>query len=209
MTKAYNAESASKYTMLTDEMKDVMSDKEVEEWEGKIKDSLLRKDSSLNNILSAMRDVMSQAIEIDGKKYTLSDFGIDKQSYLSADANERYSYHIYGDADDSVYSGRADQLKASIAENPELVSKFFTELSNKLYDSMNSQMKSTEYSSAYKVYEDKKMQTDYSNYTKKIADLEKALEDAEDRYYKKFGAMEKMLSQMESSTSSISSLFNM
>ena len=53
------------------------------------------------------------------------------------------------------------------------------------------------------------MQTDYSNYTKKIADLEKALEDAEDRYYKKFGAMEKMLSQMESSTSSISSLFNM
>ena len=74
---------------------------------------------------------------------------------------------------------------------------------------MNKEMRSTDYSSAYKVYEDKKMQTEYNNYTKKIADLEAKLTEAEDRYYKKFGAMEKMLSQMESSTSSISALFNM
>lgn len=209
MTKAFNAESASKYQMLTDEMKEVMSDKEVEEWEGKIKDSLLRKDSSLNNIMSAMRDVMGQAIEIDGKKYTLADFGIDKQSYLSADPNERYSYHIYGDADDEVYAGKADKLKAAIAEDSELVTKFFTELSNKLYDSMNKEMRSTEYSSAYKVYEDKRMQTDYNSYTKKIADLEAKLTEAEDRYYKKFGSMESMLSKLNDSSSSISALFNM
>lgn len=209
MTKAYNADSASKYTMLTDEMKDVMSDKEIEEWEGKIKDSLLRKDSSLNNILSAMRDVMSQQIEIDGKKYTLADFGIDKQSYMSADPNERYSYHIYGDSDDEVYSGRADKLKSTIAEDPELVMKFFQELSNKLYDSMGDQMRSTDYSSAYKVYEDKKMQTEYDNFTKKIAELEEKLSDAEDRYYKRFGNMETMLSKLNDSSSSISALFNM
>ena len=209
MAKAYNAESSSKYTMLTDEMKEVMSEKEVEEWEGKIKDSLLRKDSSLYNIMSTMRDAMSQAIEIDGKKYTLADFGIDKQSYLNAEANERYAYHIYGDSDDEVYSGKADKLKAAIADDPELVSKFFTELSNKLYDAMNTQMRSTDYSSAYKVYEDKKMQKDYDNYTKKIAELEKKLTEAEDRYYKKFGAMESMLSKINDSSSSISALFNM
>ncbi len=209
MTKAFNADSASKYTMLTDEMKDVMSDKEIEEWEGKIKDSLLRKDSSLNNILSAMRDVMSQEIEIDGKKYTLADFGIDKQSYLSADPNERYSYHIYGDSDDEVYSGRADKLKSAIAEDPELVSRFFQELSNKLYDSMSDQMRSTDYSSAYKVYEDKKMQKEYENYTKKIAELEEKLTEAEDRYYKRFGSMETMLSKLNDSSSSITALFNM
>ena len=209
MTKAYNAESASKYTMLTDEMKEVMSDKEVEEWETKIKDSILRKDSSLNDIMSAMRDVMSQAIEIDGKKYTLADFGIDKQAYLNADPNERYSYHIYGDSDDSVYSGKADKLKAAISENPELVSQFFEKLSNKLYDAMNTKMRSTEYSSAYKVYDDKKMQKEYDNYTKKIAELEAKLTEAEDRYYKKFGAMESMLSKLNDSSSSISALFNM
>ncbi|MCR5848986.1 MAG: flagellar filament capping protein FliD [Lachnospiraceae bacterium] len=209
MTKAYNADSASKYTMLTDEMKDVMSDKEVEEWEGKIKDSLLRKDSSLNNILSAMRDVMSQEIEIDGKKYTLADFGIDKQSYITADPNERYSYHIYGDKDDEIYSGKSDMLNSAIAENPELVATFFQELSNKLYDSMSEQMRSTDYSSAYKVYEDKKMQTEYNNYTKKIAELEEKLTEAENRYYKRFGSMESMLSKLNDSSSSISALFNM
>ena len=186
-----------------------MSEKEVEDWEGKIKDSLLRKDESLNKIMSAMRDVMSQTIEIDGKKYSLADFGIDKQSYLTADANERYAYHIAGDSDDEVSSGKADQLKKAISEDPELVSKFFTELSNKLYESMNNQMKSTDYSSVYKVYEDKKMQKDYDSYTKKIADLEAKLTEAEDRYYKKFGQMESMLSKLNSSSSSISALFNM
>jgi flagellar hook-associated protein 2 len=209
MAKAFNADSASKYTMLTDDMKDVMSDKEIEEWEGKIKDSLLRKDESLNKIMSAMRDVMSQEIEIDGKKYSLADFGIDKQSYLTADANERYAYHIAGDKDDEVSSGKTDQLKKAIAEDPELVTKFFTELSNKLYESMGNQMKSTDYSSVYKVYEDKKMQKEYDSYTQKIADLEAKLTEAEDRYYKKFGQRETMLSKLHDSSSSISALFNM
>jgi flagellar hook-associated protein 2 len=209
MAKAYNADSASKYDMLTDEMKDVMSEKEVEEWEGKIKDSLLRKDSSLNNVMSAMRNAMSSVIEIDGKKYSLADFGIDKGDYFTTDANDRYAYHIAGDKDDEVSASKVDKLQKAIAEDPELVQKFFTELSNKLYDSMKDQMGSTEYSSIYKVYEDKKMQTDYNNYTKKIADLEAKLTAAEDRYYKKFGAMESMLSKINDSSSAISSLFNM
>lgn len=209
MSKAYNAESASKYQMLTDEMKEVMSDKEVEEWEGKIKDSLLRKDESLNGIMSAMRDALSSTIEIDGKKYTLADFGIDKQSYLNAAENEKYAYHIAGDADDEVSSGKTDKLKAAIAENPELVGKFFSELSSKLYQAMDKKMASTEYSSVYKVYNDKKMQADYTSYTRKISDLEAKLTEAEDRYYKRFGQMESMLSKINDSSSSISALFNM
>ena len=209
MSKAYNAESASKYQMLTDEMKDVMSDKEVEEWEGKIKDSLLRKDESLNGIMSVMRDVMASEIEIDGKKYTLADFGIDKQSYLTAEPNDRYSYHIAGDKDDDVSGGKSDKLNAAISADPELVSKFFSELSSKLYQAMDKKMASTDYSSVYKVYNDKKMQTEYNSYTKKIADLEAKLTEAEDRYYKKFGQMESMLSKLNDSSSSISALFNM
>ena len=207
MSKAYNAESASKYSMLTDEMKEAMSDKEVEEWEGKIKDSLLRKDDSLNGIMTAMRNALASSIEIDGKKYTLADFGIDKQSYLSAEENEKYAYHIDGDKDDDVSAGKTDKLQAAIANDPELVSKFFTELSNKLYKAMDQKMASTEYSSIYKVYNDKKMQTDYTSYNKKIADLEAKLTAAEDRYYKKFGQMESMLSKLNDSSSAISALF--
>mgnify|MGYP001022132240 FL=1 len=41
MDEAYNADSSKGYEPLTDEEKDAMSDKEVEKWETKIKDSLL------------------------------------------------------------------------------------------------------------------------------------------------------------------------
>ena len=54
-----------------------------------------------------------------------------------------------------------------------------------------------------------KMQKEYNNYTQKIADLEAKLTAAEDRYYKRFGAMESMLSKINDSSSSISALFNM
>ena len=47
MTSFYNADSAKGYEPLTDEEKDALSDTEVEKWEQKIKDSLLRRDESL------------------------------------------------------------------------------------------------------------------------------------------------------------------
>ena len=64
MDKLYNAESAGKYEPLTDEEKSVLSDAEVEKWEKKIKDSLLRKDSDLDSISSAMRNAMLQTFDI-------------------------------------------------------------------------------------------------------------------------------------------------
>lgn len=48
MDSAYNADSSKGYEPLTDDEKEAMSDKEVEKWEQKIKDSLLRRDSTLN-----------------------------------------------------------------------------------------------------------------------------------------------------------------
>lgn len=47
MDKLYNADSARKYDMLTDDQKESMTDDEVEQWEDKIKSALLRKDNSL------------------------------------------------------------------------------------------------------------------------------------------------------------------
>lgn len=209
MAKAYNADSAKGYEPLTDEEKEAMTESQVEDWEKKIKDSLLRKDSTLNSLMSSMREIMSGGIEIDGKKYYLSDFGIETQSYLEADKNERYSYHINGDKDDSVSSAKTDVLSAKIAEDPELVEKFFKQLSVKMYDNLTEKMSSTESRSIYKVYNDKEMKTEYNEYTKKIAELEKKLTEAEDRYYKKFSNMEVALSKLTSNQNAISSLFSM
>lgn len=70
-------------------------------------------------------------------------------------------------------------------------------------------MGSTEYSSIYKVYEDKRMKTDYDSYTQKIKDAEKELSDYEDKWYKKFSAMEVALSKLQSNQSTISSMLGM
>ena len=51
MNKYYYADSSRGYDPLTDDQKEAMSDEEVEKWETKIKDSLLRRDSTLSGIL--------------------------------------------------------------------------------------------------------------------------------------------------------------
>ena len=51
MASLYNAETAKGYEPLTDEEKEAMSEAEVEKWEQKIKDSLLRRDDSLESVL--------------------------------------------------------------------------------------------------------------------------------------------------------------
>ena len=61
LNKQYNADSASGYEPLTDDEKDEMSDTEIEKWETKIKDALLRRDSTLNTIISAFTTAMSQS----------------------------------------------------------------------------------------------------------------------------------------------------
>ena len=71
MTKLYNADSAGSYEPLTDDEKDQMSDKEIEKWETKIKDSLLRRDSTLGSVMTAMQTAMMSSVEIGGKKYSL------------------------------------------------------------------------------------------------------------------------------------------
>lgn len=206
MSQAYNAE-ASKYEPLSDEEKEVLSDKQIEDWEKKVKDSILRKDESLNDVMNVLKEAMFTSIEIDGEQYSLSSFGIQTLGYYASDENERYTYHIDGNKDDEHTSGKEDKLAAAIAQDPDKVAEFFSKLCQNVYEKLDAKMKSTDYSSAYKVYDDKKMKTEYDDYNKKIADLEKKLQDAEDRYYKRFAAMETMLSSINSKTDAISSLF--
>lgn len=207
MAKAYNADSAKGYKPLTDEQKEQMSDKEIEEWENKIKDSLLRNDENLYGILNAMTNSFSAGFEIDGKTMYLSDFGISTQGYFSAEKNERYNLHIDGDTSDEVSAGNADKLKAMISSAPEKVAEFFSSLAGKMYDDIYSKMGSSSLSSIYKVYNDKQLKNEQTEWEKKITDLESKLKDIEDKYYKKFAAMEKLMGSLNSTQTSLSSFF--
>ena len=59
----------------------------------------------------------------------------------------------------------------------------------------------------FTIYEDKLMASQYSAYTTKISDAQKALEAAQDKYYKKFSTMETALSKINSSSSSLAGFF--
>ena len=206
MSSLYNAASAKGYEPLTDDEKDAMSDSEVEKWETKIKDALLRKDSTLNTLMTSMSNAMSQVYEVDGKKYSLSSFGISTLSYFTAADNEKGAYHIDGDSDDANTSGNTDKLMAAINNDPEAVVDFMKQLTTGLYTAIDKQMKSTTLSSAYTIYNDKQMQKEYDNYTKVLKEWEKKISDKEDYYYKKFSAMETALGKLNSNSSYLSGM---
>ena len=207
MDTAYNAASAGDYEPLTDDEKEDMSDKEIEKWETKIKDSLLRRDSTLGNTSSAMKSLMNASYDMNGKTYSLSTFGISTGGYFTSDTNERGCLHIDGDKDDDTTSGNADKLMAAINENPEVVAAFFQKLSAGVYNDLTKRMATSSMSSVYTIYNDKQMSSEYSEYKDKISQWKDKLDYYEEFYYKKFSAMETALSKLQSSTQNLSSLF--
>ncbi len=207
INKLYNADSAKDYEPLSDDEKAAMSDTEVEKWESKIKSALLRKDTTLGGIISTMSNAMSGVFTVNGKQMSLvSDLGIHTLSYFSVTKNENYAFHIDGDADDESVSGNDDKLMAAINKDPDAVIDFMKAVTGKLYDELGSKMKSTTMSSAYTIYNDKEMASEYSDYTDLISKWEDKLEDMEDSYYKKFSSMESALSKLQNSTSSITGM---
>lgn len=204
MNTLYNADSAKGYEPLTSQEKEAMSDDEVKEWETKIKNSLLRSDSTLGSIINAMRSAMQTTVEYDGGTYALSSLGI----MTSTDYTEGGLLHIYGDPDDSVYSAKDDKLKKALEENPDEVIATLTGVFGNLRQTMSDKMAGSKYSSSMTFYNDIKMKSDVKDYESDIKDWEDKLADMEDAYYSKFTAMETALAKLQSQQSSMSALFS-
>lgn len=206
MDKLYNADSSKGYEPLTSDEKKEMSDSEIEDWEKKIKDSLLRRDSTLSDVSSAMEEVMGAGYTIGGKTYYLSSFGINTLGYFTAADNEKHAYHIDGDKDDSSTSGNTDILKTMITNEPKTVIDFFQQLNNSLYTKLTEKMGANSMRSIYKAYNDKQMKQEYDDYTSDIAEQEEKLKALQDKWYEKFSAMETALAKLSSKTSAIAGL---
>lgn len=207
MSTLYNAESARDYDPLTTDEKDEMSDSEVEEWEKKIKDSLLRRDDTISSLMSTMRTTLNKSVEYTNsegitKKYSLSSFGINTGKW-----NEYGQLHINGDSEDSEYKDLDDKLRAAIEDDPDALINTLSTLGKDLYSSFQKAMKGTDLSSALTFYNDKQMDKEISAYDDKIEKLQEKMNDAEDRYYKQFAAMESALAELQANQSSLSSLF--
>lgn len=207
MDKKYNASTKTKYDPLTDEEKSVMSEYEIKEWEQKLKDQILAKDSSVNELSNTLRQGVDRGITIGGKTYYLHDFGIETAGYFEAVANERNALHIKGDKDDSLYSTNTNKLEEMIASDPDLVEKFFSELTAGMYEDLNKlSARVVGYRSFGSFFDDVRMKSDYNDYTSKIADMEAKLAAYEDKWYKKFSRMETAMAKMQSNQNAVSQM---
>lgn len=107
MYSLYNADSAKGYEPLTDSEKDQMTDTEVEKWEEKIKAALLRRDDTLDGIMSTMKNAMSTS------------YYIYNGNAVTYDSDKQY-YKCNGNAiknSDGSYVTSASQLKLWASEN--------------------------------------------------------------------------------------------
>lgn len=193
MYDTYNAPSAKGYNMLTDDEKEAMTEEQVKLWEDKIKNSLLRNDTTLNNLMSVFRTSMQATAEVDGKTYSLASFGIVTGAYT-----EHGILHINGDSDDGTYADKDDQLRKAIEQDPESVSKALSSIMSGFYNTLTDNMRASSISSALTFYNDKQIQSQITDYEKQITNWEDRLTELEDRYYKQFSAMESSMAKLQS-----------
>lgn len=203
MNTYYDAASASSYEVLTDEQKEAMSDDEVDKWNTKIKDSLLRRDSTLSSLISVMKtDMMGSYKASNGKTYSLANLGI---STSSKNYNEGGLLHIKGDEDDDEFADSTNTLMKMLEEDPDTVKEVLSGLASNLYDSLNKKMSTSTMSSALTFYNDKEMASQLSDYKKEILNWESKLSDMEEKYYSQFSAMETALAKLQSQQNTLSS----
>ncbi|GMQ58047.1 flagellar hook-associated protein 2 [Vallitalea sediminicola] len=198
------ADRAKGYEPLTEDEKKSMSEDEVELWEDKIKDSLLRRDSALSGLKDSMRSILcnSSGVDTSGFEFDfLSELGI-----VTGDYSEKGLLHINGDEDDPLYAAKKNSLKIAIEEDPEKVADLLNAIGDKLHSTMQEKMKSTEISSALTFFNDKQIDKQIDSYKDRIEELEERLTNVEQRYYQQFTAMEKAIQMMNNQSASLASM---
>lgn len=208
LTSKYNADPAKGMDVLSDDEKKAMGEATAAKYEDKIKDSLLRRDTTLNSIITIMTNSMSRGFTIKGRNYSLSSFGIQTLGILNAAKNEQYAYHINGDKDDEKTETYPDKLMKALTEDPDTVMTFMKKLSEGLYSQLDKKMKSTYLNSAYTIYNDKEMDREYRNYSSLIKTWSDKVDSMEDYYYRKFSRMESSLAKLQGQQESLGGMIS-
>ncbi|WP_112181900.1 MULTISPECIES: flagellar hook-associated protein 2 [Paraliobacillus] len=191
------------YKPLTEAQREELSDTEIEQWEEKSKSGLLKGDTTLSNGLSSMRYGWYSNVDNSSNFNSITDIGISTSSnYL----------------DRGKLEVNEDKLKAALREDPDSVYKLFSNdvegsgrgIINRLEDSIASTIKNVEVragkaSSTEQQYTLGRKLNDMED---RISAFEDRLRSIEDRYWTQFGAMEKMIQQMNSQSSYLSQQFS-
>ncbi len=213
MNKYYNEKDAG-YDALTDDEKEKLSDTQIEKWEEKAKQGLLRRDSTLQTLLSGMRTTLNKGVTVtlaDGstKTMTLASLGI-----VTGDYTENGKLHILGDEDDDQYSSETNTLRNLLESGSDIVGQVIggttstSGVGTQMYDYLRKSMTRIEgVRSTQTFYNDKTMDSEIDDYDDDIDKWDEKLKALEDKYYDQFSKMESAMAKLQSQQSYLSSLF--
>lgn len=195
INKKLSADSAKGYSPLTDDEKEAMSEKEIELWESKIKDSLLRNDGTLQDLGSMLRDAMDT-------DYSKEDTPLDEKCSMLA----QIGISSTGWRDKGKLTITEDTLRKAISENGDGVISLITTIANKIDKELDARSKSTEFRTYGQYFADKVQTDNISKYERDIDNAQERYDSLEAMYYKKFTAMEKAMQQMTSQSNMFANL---
>lgn len=188
------------YAPLTDAQKKEMTEKEIEKWEEKAKQGLLRNDSTIESLLGNMRSVMYKTVESAGM--AMYDIGIE----ASGDYKDNGKLVL----DES-------KLRSMLSTNMEKVQQLFTDKENGVGSQLAGILKdASNVSSASPgtlvIYAGAKTAMDTQNtlskelkeISERIKTLNTQYEKERSRYWQQFTQMEQALSQLNTQSSWLS-----
>ncbi|MBP0958944.1 MAG: flagellar filament capping protein FliD [Oscillospiraceae bacterium] len=177
----------SYFDPLTEEQKEEMSDKEIEEWNKKAKTGLLYQDRDLDAFITSMRNALTSRTS-DG--FSLADIGITESD------NWRDNGRLEIDA---------EALKTALSENPDKISEFFTDTENGLATKVEKVLNGAVSTSKSKGYgkfallagvegtstaTTNSISDQLKNYKEMIDDLKTRYQSDLNRYWKRFTTLE-------------------
>ena len=117
------------YEPLTDAQKGDMNDKEIEKWETAAKKGVIYHDSTVSSIMSQIRTALYGTVTLDdGSKFGIYSMGIKTSSILDSSSDDAMRGKLKLDE---------DALNKAFNENPEAVSKLFTDAENGIMSKVN------------------------------------------------------------------------
>ncbi len=200
-----NEENTSKkYPPLTDAQKKEMSDREIELWEEKSKQGLLRNDSNISSLLSDMRMTLYNSVESAG--LALYDIGIETSN------NWKENGKLVIDE---------DTLRNAVVSNADSICKLFTDkeqgVAVKLQEVIKAAANASSASPGSMVrYAGTKdvlvtsntLYQEMKNITQTLSKLNTKYTQERERYWKQFTAMEHAISNLNSHSSWLSQQFS-
>jgi len=193
----------SDYPPLTDEQREEMSDKEIENWEKKAKIGLLYQDQTINKVLSTTRSAVNSRVSAG---FSLYDMGIKTSSNF---------------LDNGKLELDEAKLTRIFNENPDEIQNFFTNavegFATKVNAVLDSAVKTTGATKGSLVLlagvsntstdVDNTISNQLKSYKAVIDTLQTKYENEQDRYWKQFTNLEKMMSAYNSQSEWLTSQF--